>query len=37
VYQKDLGKDTPKIAQAMKAFDPDATWKKVEEPAAAAK
>ena len=30
VYQKDLGKDTEKIAMAMKQFDPDKTWKKVE-------
>jgi hypothetical protein len=31
VYQKDLGKDTEKAAQAMKLFNPDSTWKKVEE------
>jgi hypothetical protein len=31
VYQKDLGRDTEKIAASMKAFDPDKTWKKVEE------
>jgi hypothetical protein len=30
VYEKDLGKDTEKIAAAMKKFDPDKTWKKVE-------
>jgi len=30
VYQKDLGKNTQKIAKAMKKFDPDQTWKKVE-------
>jgi hypothetical protein len=30
VYQKDLGKQTTKIAQAMKTFDPDKTWQKVE-------
>jgi hypothetical protein len=30
VYQKNLGKDTTKIAEAMKVFDPDKTWKKVE-------
>lgn len=30
VYQKDLGKDTAKIAQAISLFDPDTTWKKVE-------
>jgi len=27
VYQKDLGPKTPKIAAAMKAYDPDPTWK----------
>jgi hypothetical protein len=31
VYQKDLGRNTKKIAAAMKTFDPDRTWKKVEE------
>jgi hypothetical protein len=31
VYQKDLGKQTQEIAIAMKEFDPDKTWKKVEE------
>jgi hypothetical protein len=30
VYQKNLGKDTAKTAQAIKLFDPDKTWKKVE-------
>jgi len=30
VYEKNLGKDTEKIATAMKKFDPDKTWKKVE-------
>ena len=30
VYQKDLGKSTAKIVEAMKKFDPDKTWKKVE-------
>ena len=30
VYEKDLGKETEKIATAMKKFDPDNTWKKVE-------
>ncbi len=29
VYQKDLGKNTHKIAEAMTAFDPDPSWKKV--------
>lgn len=27
VYQKDLGKNTAKIAKELKAFDPDKTWK----------
>ncbi len=31
IYQKDLGKNTEKIAKSMKKFDPDKTWKKVEE------
>jgi hypothetical protein len=31
VYQKDLGKETWKIASAMTKYDPDLTWKKVEE------
>ena len=30
VYEKNLGKDTAKIAQAMKLFNPDKTWKKAE-------
>jgi hypothetical protein len=30
VYEKDLGKDTEKIATTMKKFDPDKTWKKAE-------
>jgi hypothetical protein len=31
IYQKNLGKNTKSIAEAMKNFDPDPTWKKVEE------
>lgn len=31
IYQKNLGKNTKAIAEAMKNFDPDPTWKKVEE------
>jgi hypothetical protein len=31
VYQKDLGKETGKIAGAMTKYDPDQTWKKVEQ------
>ena len=30
VYQKNLGRETAKAATAMAAFDPDASWKKVE-------
>jgi hypothetical protein len=30
VYQKDLGRNTEKTAQAMKHFDPDSTWKKAQ-------
>ncbi len=30
VYERNLGKETEKIAQAMKIFDPDKGWKKVE-------
>ncbi len=31
VYEKDLGKETGKIAGAMTKFDPDKTWKEVED------
>ena len=30
VYQKDFGKNTEKIVEAMELFDPDKTWQKVE-------
>ena len=30
VYQKDLGRNTEKAAKALRKFDPDKTWKKVE-------
>jgi hypothetical protein len=30
VWEKDLGKETEKLAGAMKKFDPDKTWKKAE-------
>jgi hypothetical protein len=30
VYEKDLGKDTEKVAAAVTKFNPDKTWKKVE-------
>jgi hypothetical protein len=31
VYQKDLGKGTRRVAEAMKEYDPDATWHKAME------
>jgi len=31
VYEKDLGEDTPKIAESITTYDPDKTWMKVEE------
>jgi Protein of unknown function (DUF2950) len=30
VYQKDLGKDTEKIAESMDSYNPNSTWKKVD-------
>jgi hypothetical protein len=30
VYQKDVGKNTEKVAEAMASFDPDQTWKRVQ-------
>lgn len=36
IYQKDLGKNTEKTALSMKLFNPDTTWKKVEEKVATA-
>ena len=30
VFQKDLGPDTEKIAEAMTSFNPDKTWTKVD-------
>jgi len=32
VYQRDLGKETDADAGSMKAYNPDSTWKKAEEP-----
>ena len=29
VYQKDLGKETKKVAEAMTLYDPDETWQQV--------
>jgi hypothetical protein len=37
VYQKDLGKKTAELAVAMKLFDPDKDWKKVQTATAQAK
>jgi hypothetical protein len=34
IYQKNLGKETKRKAEAMKVFNPDKTWKKVIEPPA---
>jgi hypothetical protein len=31
VYQRDLGKMTYAIANSMKKYDPDSTWRKAEE------
>jgi hypothetical protein len=31
IYQKNLGKNTKRIAEAIKIFDPEKTWKKVSE------
>jgi len=33
VHEKDLGKKTEVLAKAMKEFNPDSTWQKVEKPA----
>jgi hypothetical protein len=33
IYEKNLGKNTRRIAEAMKIFDPDKTWKKIKETA----
>ncbi len=30
IYEKDLGPDTTKLAEAMTAYDPDSTWHKAE-------
>ena len=30
IYEKDLGPNTTKLAQAMTAYDPDSTWHKAE-------
>ncbi len=30
LYQKDLGRDTAKLAERLSQYDPDKTWSKVE-------
>ena len=35
VYQRDLGKDTPKLAAAIPTFNPDSTWARAETPESA--
>jgi hypothetical protein len=37
VYQKDLGRNTAKVAEDMVAFNPDKTWTKVDTAQAAEK
>ena len=37
VFEKDLGPDGAKVAQAMKSFDPDSSWKEVEVASTAAR
>jgi hypothetical protein len=37
VQQKDLGRDTTKVAQGMQAYNPDSTWKQAEGAAGPAK
>ena len=32
VYQKDLGKNSPSMAQGITAYDPDESWTPVTEP-----
>jgi hypothetical protein len=31
IYEKNLGKNTQRLAEKLKIFDPDKTWKKVSE------
>jgi hypothetical protein len=35
VYEKDLGKDTTRLATEMKSFNPDRTWRRAGVPSAA--
>jgi len=37
IYEKDLGRDTPKLAKRIVSFNPDSTWKKVDKPQVAGK
>jgi len=37
VFQRDLGKETERVARSMKAFDPDSGWSEVTDTTAAAK
>ena len=37
IYEKDLGKETNVVAKQIKAYDPDTTWHKVEEPQTSAR
>jgi hypothetical protein len=32
VFEKDLGKDSAKVAEGMKQFDPDSSWQEVKDP-----
>jgi hypothetical protein len=36
VFEKDLGPDSGKLAEAMAAFDPDSSWQEVKDSATAA-
>jgi hypothetical protein len=37
IFEKDLGKNTRRIAEAITVYNPDKSWKKVKEPATSAK
>jgi hypothetical protein len=30
VFQKDLGRDTPRVTGAISTFDPDLTWQRID-------
>lgn len=36
IFEKDLGPDSDRLARAMTKFDPDSSWKEVEDTAIAA-